>query len=121
MKITVNKKAITSFMEDKLAAFLVENTTDFSVAAFILQAIENQMRLLEGKDIVISRDELKEMHEDAMLMDALRGGGVDNWEWYSESISDYLKFINEDRGTDYQDFDEAVEGLFIEVYGNETE
>lgn len=39
MEIIVNKKAITSFMEDKLAAFLVENTTDFSVAAFILQAI----------------------------------------------------------------------------------
>lgn len=121
MEITVNKKAITSFMEDKLAVFLVENTTDFSVAAFILQAVENQMRLLEGKDIVISRDELKEMHESCMLMDALRGGGVDNWEWYSESISDYLKFINEDNGTDYQDFDEAVEGLFIEAYGNEAE
>ena len=121
MEITVNKKAITSFMEDKLALFLVENTTDFSVAAFILQAIENQIRLLEGKDIVISRDELKEMHESCILMDALRGGGVDNWEWYSESISNYLKFINEDRGTDYQNFDEAVEGLFIEVCGNETE
>ena len=121
MEITVNKKAITSFMEDKLAAFLVENTTDFSVAAFILQAIENQMRLLEGKDIVISRDELKEMHESAMLMEALQGGGVDNWSYYGDAISDYLKFLNEANYTDFEDFDEAVSYLFEEAYGNEAE
>ena len=121
MEITVNKKAITSFMEEKLAAFLVENTTDFSVAAFILQAIENQMRLLECKDIVISRDELKEMHEDAMLMEALRNGGVDNWDWYGDSIGEFLDFINEDNNTNYKSFDEAVDALFEEHYGNETE
>lgn len=121
MEITVNKKEITSFMEDKLASFLVENTIDFSVAAFILQAVENQMKLLEGKDIVVSRDELEELYEDAELMNALRGGGVDNWSYYGDAISDHLNFLNEANNTDFEDFDEAVSYFFKEAYGNETE
>lgn len=121
MEISVNKSEITDFMENKLAPFLVENTTDFSTAAFILQAVQNQLRVAEGKDIVISREELKEMHKSCMLMDALDGGGVDNWNWYGESISNYLEFINEDNETNFEYFDEAVEYLFKDAYGDESE
>ena len=27
-------------------------------------------------------------------------GGVDNWEWYSESYDEYLKEYREEKGTD---------------------
>ena len=121
MFVNVNKKNVLNFMEDKLAPFLVEKTTDFGTAAFILQAIENQLRVAEGLDITVPREELEEMHKSCMLMDALNGGGVDNWEWYSESISNYLKFINEDNGTNYEDLDEAAQALFEEAYGNGIE
>ena len=116
MEISVNKSEITDFMKNKLAAFLVENTTDFSVAAFILQAVQNQMNLLEGKDIVVSREELKMMHDDALLMEALRIGGVDNWDWYDLSISEFVDFINENNGTKFNNFDEVSEFLFNEAY-----
>ena len=116
-----NKKDVLNFMEDKLAPFLVENTTDFGTAAFILQAVQNQLRVAEGLDIIVPREELEEMNKSCMLMDALDGGGVDNWEWYSEAIDDYLKFINEDNGTNYEDLDEAAQALFEEAYGNGIE
>lgn len=121
MFVNVDKKDVLNFMEDKLAPFLVEKTTDFGTAAFILQAVQNQLRVAEGLDIIVPREELEEMHKSCMLMDALDGGGVDNWEWYSESISDFLKFINEDNGTNYEDLDEAAQALFEEAYGNGTE
>ncbi len=38
--------------------------------------------------IEIHEDELKELVRDAKILAALRMGGVDNWEWYGDSISD---------------------------------
>ena len=71
MFIDVDKKDVLNFMENKLAQFLVENTTDFGTAAFILQAVQNQLRVVEGLDIVVPREELKEMHKSCILMGAL--------------------------------------------------
>ena len=120
MFVNVDKKDVLNFMENKLAPFLVEKTTNFGTAAFILQAVENQLRVAEGLDLVVPREELEEMHKSCMLMDALDGGGVDNWGFYDESISNYLDFINEDNGTNYEDLDEAAQALFEEAYGNGT-
>ena len=38
----------------------------------------------------IEEQELKALVEDALLYEALRQGGVDNWEWCGESISDFI-------------------------------
>lgn len=40
------------------------------------------------KKYVLSESELSSLIEDRLELRALRDGGVDNWEWYSESLSD---------------------------------
>lgn len=39
----------------------------------------------------ISDDRLKELEDKEERLDALERGGVDNWEWYGESLSDYFE------------------------------
>ena len=39
----------------------------------------------------VSQDELKDLLYSANKMTALENGGVDNWDWYGESISDFIK------------------------------
>ena len=40
--------------------------------------------------ITISKQEYKELLVDSLILSALENGGVDNWEWYSYSINDFL-------------------------------
>ena len=39
----------------------------------------------------VSREELLELLEARNRLAALESGGVDNWNWYSDSFHDYLK------------------------------
>lgn len=43
------------------------------------------------KTYQISESELIELIHDSMKLCALENGGVDNWEWYGISISDFEK------------------------------
>ena len=40
--------------------------------------------------VTISKQEYKELLVDSLILSGLENGGVDNWEWYSESINDFL-------------------------------
>ena len=42
------------------------------------------------KYYLIEENRLKELLESEARLDALEWGGVDNWEWYGESLSQYL-------------------------------
>lgn len=42
-------------------------------------------------DIKISAKRLKELERAQAKLNALEAGGVDNWEWYSESLKDWFK------------------------------
>lgn len=44
---------------------------------------------VEGSDKIISKKEYQELMERNRKLSALEAGGVDNWEWYSESLSQY--------------------------------
>lgn len=47
---------------------------------------------------LVSRDDLLEMLEAQYRLAALETGGVDNWEWCSDSFSDFLKeYIRENK------------------------
>ena len=39
---------------------------------------------------VVKESELLELLEARLRLAALENGGVDNWEWYGESLCDYL-------------------------------
>lgn len=41
--------------------------------------------------VTISAAEYKKMQRDLAKLNALEAGGVDNWEWYSESLSGWHK------------------------------
>lgn len=42
------------------------------------------------KYYLIEESRLKQLLESEARLDALEWGGVDNWEWYGESLSQYL-------------------------------
>lgn len=57
-----------------------------------------------NKDLmVITVREYKSLLKDSLVLTALESGGVDNWDWYGESIGDFLNREN------VEDFDELVE------------
>lgn len=39
--------------------------------------------------ITITKKEYNDLRKDAWTLSALERGGVDNWEWYGDSISDF--------------------------------
>ncbi len=39
--------------------------------------------------VTISKKEYERLVEDSKVLDALHAGGVDNWEWYDESLEQY--------------------------------
>lgn len=63
----------------------------------------------------ISEPALKELLEAAFTFYALQGGGVDNWQWYSDSIHDY---ISESSAIDFVNYDsmEEVAASALENY-----
>lgn len=67
--------------------------------------------------VKISVKELKELLEAEAKLNALECGGVDNWEFYGESFSYYLEYI--DKYDDWDDFIESEinEELLIKKYG----
>lgn len=36
--------------------------------------------------LLVSRSKLIKLIEDSITLDHLRGGGVENWEWYYDSL-----------------------------------
>jgi hypothetical protein len=50
--------------------------------------------------ISITKQRLKELERAEAKMAALEAGGVDNWEWYGESLSEYRKENEREELTD---------------------
>lgn len=44
---------------------------------------------LTEETVTISKKEYVKLMQDQWKLYALESGGVDNWDWYSDSISDY--------------------------------
>ena len=56
----------------------------------------------------VSKSELRELIHDSLMYSALQNGGVDNWEWYGESIN---MFLDECCGPDEDEYDIAEKEL----------
>jgi hypothetical protein len=55
----------------------------------ILNAISGQDIRIQGGNHTISKEEYEELLDRDRKLSALEAGGVDNWEWYGESLSQY--------------------------------
>lgn len=44
---------------------------------------------MEQDIVVVSKKLYEELIDDALFLDCLRAGGVDNWEWYDEAVVMY--------------------------------
>jgi hypothetical protein len=57
----------------------------------------------------ISEPDLRELLMAAYTYNALEAGGVDNWDWYGESIHDFIDACSDIDGVQYEDMEEIVE------------
>lgn len=72
-----------------------------------------------NRNIVLTETEFKNIYRGYLKYLALQGGGVDNWEWYSESLGDFLRDCYLENHPDrteedfnqswYYDFDVVIE------------
>lgn len=56
---------------------------------------------------LVPKDELKDLLYDSLRLQALDCGGVDNWDWYGDSIRDFIDAAKVDYNVpeDDDDFD----------------
>lgn len=40
--------------------------------------------------VIISKRDFDKLNRDSRKLAALEAGGVDNWEWYGESLKDFV-------------------------------
>lgn len=48
------------------------------------------------EEITISKKVYDDLYNDALLLQCLEGGGVDNWCWYEEAYKEYLELLGEE-------------------------
>ena len=52
--------------------------------------MKGEIAWLEEDEVIVKKEDLADLHRDSKCLAALHEGGVDNWEWYSESINMYF-------------------------------
>lgn len=67
------------------------------------------LELEEEKHYIISENMLREYLTKSIRYNALVNGGVDNWEWYGESICEKIKQYSEDYEKDFEDIEDIVD------------
>lgn len=73
------------------------------------------------KQFLITETRLRELLEAEARLEALEYGGVDNWEWCSDSLHNWLKEFKEwnniqDKDIDFEDVVDLGITEFIEFY-----
>lgn len=61
-----------------------------NVVSKLLSSIDGTEIKVKGTEESISKEELNELRHRNEVLSALEAGGVDNWEWYGESINQYF-------------------------------
>ena len=72
------------------------------------------MKKLANGNYELTRDELKVYLEGYHKNKALEHGGVDNWDWYGDSLYDYCE--DERKETGNEDYD--IENLVKDIIDN---
>ena len=63
------------------------------------------------KQYIISKIDLLDLLRIYFKYQALESGGVDNWDWYGESLNDFLKTENTEHIEDFDFYDIAEKEL----------
>jgi len=72
------------------------NEKNKALVSQIMNAVGGNNLKISGTDKVITEEEYKNLVHRNEVLEALEQGGVDNWEWYGESIQQYFKEEAED-------------------------
>ena len=57
-------------------------------------------------DWELVKQRILDLEEQAFMLQCLENGGVDNWEWYSDSLKPYYKKYDPDMIYDEEDEDD---------------
>jgi len=64
----------------------------------------------------VSESKLRELIYDSLRWIALENGGVDNWDWYGASLTDYLHGYNETESSLYDSIYDIATDLVHQEY-----
>ena len=84
-----NKEIESSNLIEKIESLkeeIIEKTGQISTAEDRLGEL-----VQSGETAVITQDELEALRKAQFKLECLAAGGVDNWEWYDESLESYRK------------------------------
>ena len=56
-------------------------------------AINRDVKLNDDGTVTITAEYLQEMQDDEFMLRCLESGGVDNWVWYGESLTEYHEML----------------------------
>lgn len=81
--------SLYSQLINKLQEYYVANP-NHDLTEELLKEARKELSDFNSEDsvVVISLKDYNELLDDQRVLHALRRGGVDNWEWYDESLSD---------------------------------
>ena len=68
------------------------------------------------KYVKLPLTELQALLEKEIEINALDCGGVDNWEWYSESFKEAAYLAEKENGEKFKDYEEYVRYFISEDY-----
>jgi len=67
---------------------LIEQIKEKKLAVSILE--DSEASFINDSDLVsISKEELSKLNKISFKMQCLEAGGIDNWDWYDESLTDF--------------------------------
>lgn len=54
-------------------------------------------RIVESEGFkVVDSEEYEELSDDSLFLNCLQNNGVDNWDWYSEAVTEYQQSKGEE-------------------------
>ena len=67
----------------------IESKMQTAISKLVNSIGGNNVRV-DGSDELIAKEDYDELVYKSKVLDALEAGGVDNWEWYGESLKQYF-------------------------------
>lgn len=69
---------------------------------------------------LVPKDELKDLLYDSLKLQALECGGVDNWDWYGDSVRDFIDVAKADYNVPEDDDFDISDMADVDVEGYRT-